>query len=680
MWIVWRSPQRSDLEAFGSFIAPILGAAVSLIIYLAKIRQPAEVGRARPVNEVTDLLAGAVREQWMGAATERRLLEPEPIPVQWERPYESVTGPLSAATGSRRFPPLPGLAVVKRRQLRNGGIKDLHALYGGLGSGRMVIIGAPGSGKSGAAVLLVLAALKHRERVSETERQLVPVPVLFTLHGWDPKTERVGDWLAMRLQETYPLFAGQTGTAEAAELVKAGRIAVILDGLDEVADDLRPVALRALNQQAAVRVIVLARSDEMAVAAKQSFLEGAIALELQAVDAPTAADYLTRVQLDPPPNGWRELTGRLRDQPGSPIAKALSNPLSLTLVRDTYRSGDDVREFLNFCDAIGDVSAEDIQDHLLDRVLPAAYTPQPGQARPEYGFREARHALGCIAAQMNQDAMRDLAWWGIPAYAPKIPRVIVTGLVFGLAFGLAGWLLTAFYPLGLALGFFLGLAGGLVAEMMIGRSRSVPQRVVQLQWRQLLNRSSLATGVMVVLVFGLILAPVLTVWIGPGSALVGAPGGGFVIGLGFAVLSGFRSGPSQPGAHDASPLLPRASWRRDQAHARTLGLVAGVTFWLGLWAVFAIAVAPLFGLAVGFVSGLAFGLILALTYPVTWTASLAFAQLARRWRTPLRLMRFLEEARELNILRTVGPVYQFRHARLQDRLARQASAAADPRP
>jgi hypothetical protein len=34
-------------------------------------------------------------------------------------------------------------------------------------------------------------------------------------------------------------------------------------------------------------------------------------------------------------------------------------------------------------------------------------------------------------------------------------------------------------------------------------------------------------------------------------------------------------------------------------------------------------------------------------------------------------MRFLEDARNRNVLRAVGPVYQFRHARLQDRLAGQ---------
>jgi hypothetical protein len=37
-------------------------------------------------------------------------------------------------------------------------------------------------------------------------------------------------------------------------------------------------------------------------------------------------------------------------------------------------------------------------------------------------------------------------------------------------------------------------------------------------------------------------------------------------------------------------------------------------------------------------------------------------------------MRFLEDARERGVLRTVGPVYQFRHARLQDLLAASAPA------
>ena len=61
----------------------------------------------------------------------------------------------------------------------------------------------------------------------------------------------------------------------------------------------------------------------------------------------------------------------------------------------------------------------------------------------------------------------------------------------------------------------------------------------------------------------------------------------------------------------------------------------------------------------------------------TWPVSLTFVQLAPRWHTPVRLMRFLEDAHERGVLRTAGPVYQFRHARLQDRLAEQASATSE---
>ena len=67
--------------------------------------------------------------------------------------------------------------------------------------------------------------------------------------------------------------------------------------------------------------------------------------------------------------------------------------------------------------------------------------------------------------------------------------------------------------------------------------------------------------------------------------------------------------------------------------------------------------------------GLVAGSLVGLVYLQAWSSSLAFMQLAASDRTPVRLMRFLEDARSRSVLRTVGPIYQFRHARLQDRLA-----------
>ena len=48
---------------------------------------------------------------------------------------------------------------------------------------------------------------------------------------------------------------------------------------------------------------------------------------------------------------------------------------------------------------------------------------------------------------------------------------------------------------------------------------------------------------------------------------------------------------------------------------------------------------------------------------------LAKALSAVRRRLPLRLMRFLDQAHRMGLLRVVGSAYQFRHAELQDHLA-----------
>jgi hypothetical protein len=119
--------------------------------------------------------------------------------------------------------------VAGQQRLRAGRVRDLHAVYGGLGSGRLVIAGPAGSGKSGAAVLLVLAALSYRAQLPAADRSLVPVPVVFTLHEWDPREQPAGDWLAARLQQTYPSLASKQGAVRAAALLGAGKIAVILE-------------------------------------------------------------------------------------------------------------------------------------------------------------------------------------------------------------------------------------------------------------------------------------------------------------------------------------------------------------------------------------------------------------------------------------------------------------------
>jgi hypothetical protein len=53
----------------------------------------------------------------------------------------------------------------------------------------------------------------------------------------------------------------------------------------------------------------------------------------------------------------------------------------------------------------------------------------------------------------------------------------------------------------------------------------------------------------------------------------------------------------------------------------------------------------------------------------SWLGKVGFFLLSHDDLFPRDGIRFLEDARERSVLRTVGSVYQFRHARLQDQLA-----------
>ena len=365
---------------------------------------------------------------------------PDPIPVCWSLSDLAVTGPVTAAVGVPEgppaFPPLPGHARTTEADLQAGGGRtELHAVYAGLASGRVVVVGAPGAGKSGTAILLLLDALDHRGTVDDTQRAGVPVPVLLTAQGWDPNTRSVQDWLADRLAATYPMFAHRSGLAEAAALVAArDKVALILDGLDEMDEALRPAALLALSDTP-FRIVVLTRSQELVQATSRTWLAGAVAVSLHDIPAPNATDYLQRARTGPPPAGWTELLAHMRGHPDGVLARGLSTPLTLTLLRDTYQAVDDVRELF---DTNRFRTTDAIEQHLVARILPAAYAHRPGRP-PRYTEEQARQTLSFTAHQMGKNS-RDLVWWRIPGWAPATPRMLGTGLLVGLPSGLfSGW-------------------------------------------------------------------------------------------------------------------------------------------------------------------------------------------------------------------------------------------------
>ncbi|MGH9206814.1 MAG: hypothetical protein ACRD1G_09685, partial [Acidimicrobiales bacterium] len=514
----------------------------------------------------------------------------------------------------------------------------------------------------------------------------------------------------------------------AARLIGGGYITVILDGLDEMAEALRPVALRALDEQATFRLVVLTRSQEMVAAVGDGHLRGAAALELCSVHAGQAAEYLASAQIDPAPPSWQCLVKHLRDHPGGALAQASETPLMVTLVRDTYRPGDLVGELT---DGKRFASREAIEDHLLDRVLPAAYTHRPGHPVPAYSLDQARRWLGHLACRMNAEGTRDLAWWQIPRWVPAWPRVLATvlacelvvGLVIGAGVGLAralvsklglaltiglvigfmgafgertprylSWLrrrktgTRANLMVGLVYGFTFGLVGGFMnglvngflngtvfwvaVGLMIGSAVGLvgtfgersPRHLSRPQWIKIDICRNLAVGLVVGLMYGLVTRNAFGTGRGAGLVL-------WVV-VWFTLVLVLVLG--QPSTEATSPIDPRSSFRRNHQFGLVVGLVVALLY--GLWQSFAAGLAVL--IVSWVVCGFALGTAVGLVSPATWKFTLASVQLWRRGEAPVRLLRFLEDARERQVLRTVGQVYQFRHAQLQDRLAPMGADSA----
>lgn len=607
---LFHSRDQSSADALVQTLIAVATAAAGATAALWKRAQPGRL----PLERAADELAEQLRRQWERAAAERGLIHPAPIRVRWRWSHHQVTGPITeavAGSGGGRFAPLLGMAAVTAEQLHSGTLKDLLGVYGGLASGRLIILGELGAGKSGAGIWLLRDALAHRATWPTEDRARVPVPVLVTPHGWDPTVEPVTEWLAARLAQDYPLLrAPEYGGDAAARLIAGGHLAVILDGLDEMPEALRSVALRALDEQATFRLVVLTRSEELVAVVSRAYLRGAAALELLPIDPRPVADYLASCQIDPLPAPWQRLVDHLRKYPGGVLAQALNTPLELALVRDTYGPEDNVDELIDLAHhQFGSVNA--IEDHLLGRVLTAAYTPHPGRPSP-YSLDQAGRWLGQLARRMDEEGTRDLVWWRIPRWTPAWPRVFVTVAAMSAASAfLVGSLtvLTAemhLFPafrvgphtapatisartLGYA---FMFAAGLLITSPPSGESFPRPN---QLRWSKTDILIILTLGVGVGIGIGLEIGLLTGLSNGIAAGLVAS----FVIALGF-VLGG---GPPQQ--------LGRLRWCRTGTRMNLLvgvmiGLVAGLVTGLG----YGLVHGPRFALLYAFIVTVGFLLVI----------------------------------------------------------------------
>jgi hypothetical protein len=261
----------------------------------------------------------------------------------------------------------------------SGSIDHIHNYYSNLSSGRMVILGPPGSGKTVALSLLVVGLIgpPHKGAVtpgripvylsldnfSVEGRSGVFSPVRsvarravasgprwrFRLPHWKsrartPKPAAIFEyWVARELSRRYGMSIGWSK-----RFAKNGLVIPIFDGLDEMdtpggqfLGERATKFIDVLNRQPNQPFVVSSRTVEYNFRSRShiqgaSIVERAVHLTLSSLDPSAASEYLTRTHVLP--NGrseprWSKFAAELTREASQPL---LRTPLDLYLLMVAY--------------------------------------------------------------------------------------------------------------------------------------------------------------------------------------------------------------------------------------------------------------------------------------------------------------------------------------------------------
>ncbi|MFD8499973.1 helix-turn-helix domain-containing protein [Amycolatopsis sp. NPDC059657] len=623
-----------------------------------------------PLAEAADQLAQAVRTRWQREEEHRRVQDPFPLPVRWRPVREDL---MDHWANVRRTPAGETAEPVPL----DGGLGEIADVYRRVPSGRLVVLGKAGAGKTILTLRFVLDLLAGRGPAD-------PVPVIFGVASWDPATTSLRDWLTGRLVHDHPgLAAPAPGSPTlAAALVDDGWILPVLDGFDELAGGLHRSALLALNATT-LPLLMTSRPAEFAAAvARTDVLTAAAGVELTDLSPADWASYLPRSSRKLTTGDatvWDPILAKLRDEPESlaNLTAVLATPLMVVLARTIYSDspGRDPGELLDTTRFPGPGA---IEDHLLDDFIPTVYRHRPGEQR--WNQDRVQHWLRLLAVHLDELGTRDIAWWRLGAGLRRSSRMLWIGLVVGLVNGLVNGIVVAlrYRPIdglvsGLVAAASVGLAFGLCHGLVGGGTIVEPARTrIHLVSGLRQVRAKIVRRLLAGLAGGLAGGLVLGLTGGLGVELVGGVGnglaGGIATGLGIGLAGGLvfaiMAGLEAP-ADIRSAVSPGELLAANRTTVLVQLLLCLPAFGVGIGLSFGFADGVVFGVVVG--SGLGAGYVLSLTAWGQWLV------LSRLWlpltgRLPWTVLAFLDDAYQRGVLRQAGAVYQFRHARLQDRL------------
>jgi hypothetical protein len=477
----------SDIHPQRRYVPWIWAALIMLVVLITvgTVRQTVHGQRSAPeasgdleLARMADQLAASVQHQWQGESERRQLNDPFPLSVHW-RPADAELFPewpvlVRLATVGPGWPPGAREAWASRPDGLAGADSDLVDVLDRVPTGRLVVLGGAGAGKT---ILLVRMTLDLLARRASGE----PVPILLPIASWNPAEQDLHRWIEHRLILEHGLSSklGSPTANHARTLMKAGLILPVLDGLDEIPDAIRGSAIARINDalRPGQRLVLTCRTAAFRDAVSPADgvevqLAGATGIVLRPLTLDAVADYLRKSAGGPAAaERWEDFFTRFEVDPPVPVRQALAIPLTVALVRAVYNSRPGDRPFAEtphpreLLDQERFPKYEFVERYLFDRIIPTAYRPSTDPApQLRWTAEQAERWLAFLARDL-EDRLRgttDIRWWGLPGAAPRPLAGLVTGVIAAVAS-----LVTPVFGIGPGVGLIAGLVASLVARTRI---------------------------------------------------------------------------------------------------------------------------------------------------------------------------------------------------------------------
>lgn len=451
----------------------------------------------------------------------------------------------------------------------------------------LLILGAPGSGKTTMLLILARQALEQA-----TADPIQPIPVIFNLTSWDVERQSIAGWLVDEMTNKY-VVPGKVGRS----WVENDELLLLLDGLDEVETAYQADCVKAINQfhrEHRMPIVVCARSNEYERLPLHLQLQTAIFLH--PLTNEQVGDYIQRA-------GGEELAylGQLLQQDAS-LREMAQTPLILNTMMQTLQE-------ISLPELQAAGTREARHRYLLDAYVQRTF--RHGSIPHLFPQDKTIHWLSWLAREMDEHSQaiflierlqpgwlqtRGQRW--LHLLLSRLAISLISGVLGGIVLGLG---FTAFFEAtvseglmrGLSEGLLSCLAGGLAVVVIDGVRLQINGRSEPLSPRAEYGRLALNILVVGIVVYfsvwlatGFILGGInwmgmgRTFWFGEGRLV------GLLVGLCYSLIFGFSTREHRQILTEDVRTVEFLSWSHSGALVGAVyGLLAGLVSGLLLWMV-----------------------------------------------------------------------------------------------